>query len=108
MLDSLNWITIGLGAAFAVAGVSYYSWVFGIGSKMEGMKRVRMNGMMARLRGLHGERDPADDVQQALNDALKGAPALGGTPDEDLWIPEVRKPTTPRQPVPPARQRDAH
>ncbi|MEO0558388.1 MAG: hypothetical protein AAF170_09410 [Bacteroidota bacterium] len=95
MLDSLTWITGGLGLAFAVAGASYYAWVFGLGSKLDGMKRIRMNGMMAQLRGRHSERDPASDVQQALNDALNGVPDLGEEPDDGLWIPEVRQPVQP-------------
>ncbi|GAB5536415.1 MAG: hypothetical protein Rubg2KO_26640 [Rubricoccaceae bacterium] len=97
MLDIPNWITIGIGVAFALAGLHYYGWVFGIGSKLDGMKRIRMNGTMARLKGRHSERDPAVDVEQALNDVLKGAPDLDGTPDEGLWIPEVRKPMSSRQ-----------
>lgn len=80
MLDSLNWITVGLGVAFAVAGASYYAWVFGVGSKLDGLKRIRMNSTKARLRGRHSERDPADDVEQALNDVLNGVPALGEAP----------------------------
>lgn len=100
MLDSLNWITMGLGVAFAVAGVSYYAWVFGIGTKLAGMHRIRLNTTMARLRGRLSEREPADDVQQALHDALNGTPVLGSDPADDLWIPEVRTP-------PAHRQRDA-
>ena len=101
MLDSLNWIILGLGVAFAVAGVSYYAWVFGVGSKLNGIQRIRMDHTMARLRGRFSEADPADDVQQALNDALNSVPAQ--EPDEDLWIPEIRRPPAP----PRARQSDA-
>ena len=96
MLDSLNWVAIGLGIAFALAGLQYYGWIFGVGSKLGGIKRIRMNSMMARLQGRHSERDPADDVEQALNDALNGAPSLGDEPDDDLWIPEVRTPPSPQ------------
>lgn len=97
MLDSLNWITIGVWAGFVVAVLSYV-WVFRIGRTLNGTGSLRMNTRMARLRGRFSDQDPMDDVQEALNNALNGPPALGEAPDEDLWIPEVRRSPAPRQP----------
>ena len=98
MPDSLTWVTIGLGVAFALAGLHYYAWVFGLGNTLKGVQRIRLHGVMGRLRGQFSERDPADDVQQALNDSLNGITSFDEEPDGDLWIPEVRQPDRTRPP----------
>ena len=88
-LSGFDPLTIALGAAFAVAGVMYWWWLLGGAERLRDLRDIRIVTHTNRLLGRFGERDPADDLQQSLNDALRGAPDPG-EPDDDLWLPDVR------------------
>ena len=91
-------LTIGLGAAFGLAGFMYWWWILGGAERLRDLTNIRVVTRTNRLLGRFSERDPADDVQQSLSDALRGAPEPA-EPDDDLWLPDVRQlDGTPRQP----------
>ena len=78
-------LTIALGAAFGLAGLAYWWWVLGGAERLSDLRSFRILTHTNRLFGRSGARDPADDLEQALNDALRGAPEPG-----DLRPPGVR------------------